>query len=678
MMGYKKHMEKGIRIVPSQTALAAIALEPTVLDQPTVVVTASKRRQNIEDAPTSVDVIPIRAIADRAVTTLDQVLQNTAGFGIIDGQIDLRGSTGFNWAAGSRVLVLIDGHPLINGDTGGINWDAIPVEEIDHVEVVKGAGSALYGSNAMAGMVNIITRDPSPIPETRFKLRWGFYDEPVYGSWRWTDRFLTTQIGGGRFDLKDALSYEGMDITHSRSFGKVGLLVTAGRNRSSGFQENGFESRWNAMAKTKIRLSPNKNIVVTANWARNNHGDFLQWISQDHPMEVPDNELGNRILNEKGNLHATFQHAVNGRFGYTIKANAYRSRWEDFFTDNRDYAVSDRIGSEAQFDFLIGAQALTAGTEITTNRTQSLMYGNRAMWDAALYVEDAWKPTPLWTVTAGARYDFHRVEGVSNDNQISPRIGVVYQPWTGTNFRLSAGHGFRAPSIAEVFADISLSGFHVVPNLDLKEAERAWSAEAGIRQTFEIRREGEPVSFRSNPFAWAARNLDLSGVLDVTVFGSLYRNMIDVTLNPELMAFQFVNLGRAQNYGVEFRVQAATLGGHLSATAGYTWINPEDLDTGRTLTYRSRHRVVTGIELRFWKITAGFDYRYASRIEEVVGIYSSDQRVPMHVMDGRLVLGLERFQIGLEGKNLANYAYTLRQRLLEPIRSFTVTIRGRI
>jgi iron complex outermembrane receptor protein len=122
------------------------------------------------------------AIRMRSVTSLDQALENAAGFGVIDGQIDLRGSTGFNWAAGSRVLMMVDGHPLINGDTGGINWDVVPVEEVEKVEIVKGAGSALYGSNAMAGMVNVITRDPSSIPETRARLTWGFYDTPAYSN----------------------------------------------------------------------------------------------------------------------------------------------------------------------------------------------------------------------------------------------------------------------------------------------------------------------------------------------------------------------------------------------------------------------------------------------------------------------------------------------------------------
>ena len=679
MMGYKKQTKEVNNTIPGQVQDITFRLEPTVLQQETIVVTATKRKQHIEDAPTSVDVISSMEIRARSVTNLDEVLQNTAGFGVIDGQIDLRGSTGFNWAAGSRVLLMVDGHPLINGDTGGINWDAIPVEEVERVEIVKGAGSALYGSNAMAGMVNIITRDPSPHPETRFKLTWGFFDEPAYPEWRWTDRFLTYRLfNQKKFDLKNILSTDGIDLSHSRRIGKVGLLFNIGRKRSSGYQQNGDYSRWNILGKTKIRFSSTKNLMITTNWAYNDHGDFLQWVSQDRPMEVPAEELGNRVHYAKSNIHATFQHAVNDRFAYTVKANVYRCDWENFFHDNEDYAVTDRIGLEGQGDYLLGKHSITFGSEVTAHHANSLIYGTHDTRDYAFYIEDELKFSPLWTLNLGTRYDYHRIVNISSDQQISPRMGLVYRPWEGTSFRLSAGHGFRAPSIAEVFANITVSGFRVIPNLDLKKAERAWSFELGIRQAlgFQLTSDTQGSIFWGNPIRWMIDNFNPSFILDMSFFWSQYKNMIDVDINPEELAFQFVNLGRARNRGLEIRLMGNMFRQHLSTTVGYTLIDPRDLDLDKTLNYRSRHRFNAGFELRFWRIAVGLDYRYASRMEEVVDIFSSDERVPMHVMDGRIIFNLNPIQISLEGKNLRNYHYTLRQRFLEPIRQYILTVRG--
>jgi len=679
MMGYKNQTQE-VNITASGTAQDIVfQLKSTVLQHETILVTATKRKQHIEDAPTSVDIVSSSAIRMRNAVTLDEVLRNTAGFSVIDGQIDLRGSTGFNWAAGSRVLLMVDGHPLINGDTGGISWDAIPIEEVERVEIVKGAGSALYGSNAMAGMVNIIIRDPSPIPETRFKLSWGIYDEPAYPNWRWTDRFLTYRLfDQKKFDLDDVLSTKGIDLSHSRQIGNVGLLFTVGRKLSTGFQQNGDYSRWNAMGKAKIRFSPIKTLSITGNWAYDDHGDLLQWLSQDSPMEVPEEELGNRVRNEKGNVHITYQHVVSGKFAYTLKSNVFRNHWKNFFYDNEDYARTDRIAFEAQGDYVVGNHAFTFGSEVTKHHTNSLIYGIHDTWDYAVYLEDELKFSPLWTLNLGSRFDHHRVQGISADQQISPRMGLVFHPWGGTSIRLSAGHGFRAPSIAEVFASITVSGFRVVPNLDLKEAERAWSLELGMRQAFAFQfASGAPsTNFRRNPIGWLVNNFNPNFILDLAFFWSRYKNMIDVNINPELLAFQFINLGRARNQGLELRLMGSLFDQHLSTTVGYTLIDPLDLDLNRTLNYRSKHRLNAGIQLNFWRLTFGWDYRYASRMEEVVEIYGSDERVPMHVMDGRIIFDLNPIQISLEGKNLRNYHYTLRQRMLEPVRQFVATLRG--
>ncbi len=686
MMGYKKQDQKGVRILPGQITNIIFHLQPTILLQPALIVTATKQRQAIEDAPISVDVLGIREIQNRSIVGLDEALQNIAGFGLIKGQIDLRGSTGFNWSAGSRVLLMIDGHPLINGDTGGINWDVIPVEEVERVEVVKGAGSALYGSNAMAGMVNIITRDPTPYPETRFKLSYGLYDEPAYPEWQWTNRFaLENLLSLSSFNLKHALSYEEINLSHSRRLGEIGLLFSVGRKRSSGYYQNGNFSRWNVMLKTKVPLATNKNVTLTGNWTLNKRGDFIQWISKDRPFELAEEAWGDWVRSEKASLHFTFQHGVNQKLAYTLKANGYYYYWHNYLHDNRDYAKNDRIGAEAQVDYLLERQSLTFGMELTTNRTRSIFYGgNHTLWDFALYAEDAFEFSPLWTLTLGARYDYHQNVGISHDQQTSPRMGLVFRPWQGNAVRFSSGYGFRAPSIAEVFANTTVSGLRIVPNFELKEAERAWSFEVGMRQVlaFDPKQNSSTTSFLNNPMIWAVENFSPNWVLDIALFTSHYKNMIDVALRPEVTVaeVQFVNMGKSRIRGAEIRIEGSLFNGYPLVRLGYTFIDPLNLDTGRTLNYRSKHRLNMGLEIKIWRITVGWDYRYASRTDEIVNLLGSgfEERVPMHVMDGRVIFNLSAIQISIEAKNFRNYHYTLRQRFVEPIRHFVVTVKGKL
>jgi outer membrane cobalamin receptor len=644
MMGYQK-ASRPVVVTAGRVFESLFQLEPTVLKQRKLVVTATRRKQYIEDAPTSVEVVNDHAIRTRGASELDEILENTTGFSIIDGQVDIRGSTGFNWTAGSRVLVMVDGTPFINGDSQGISWDAIPVELVDHVEIVKGAGSALYGSNAMAGVINIITKEPSPAPKTFFKLNWGFYDKPAYSEWIWTDRFFSDRFRpfDGKIFPKNTLSYEGLDISHSRLIGPVGMLITLGRQRNAGYTQNGDFSRWNSMAKLNFRISPQMVLTTMGVWGRLSHGDIIQWKSQAEAMEVPREELGNRILNEKGHVQANLNHVISSRFAYTLKTNFYRSHWQDYFYDNEDYSITDRYGIELQGDYFRGIQALTFGGEFIAYHADASIY----VRDFAFYLEDELHFTNLLTVILGARYDHHTVVNTSSDQQFSPRLGMVIKPLEYTSIRLSGGYGFRAPSIAEVFANTSVSGFRVVPNPGLKDADRAWNAELGIHQ-----------------------------LLGLSPAYSRYKNMIDVDINPEVMAFQFVTAGNARIQGFEMSLQTSFFNGMFQTHLGYTLLDPRDLETDKLLKYRSRHRLLLGAQLRLWRFMLGWDYRFASEIEEVVNVFYGDERVPMHVMDGRLIFDAGPVQINFEVRNFRNYHYTLRQRFLEPVRSYTLTLRG--
>jgi outer membrane receptor protein involved in Fe transport len=665
LMGYEKRTAAGLEVAAGAATQVTLRLKQTLIRRPAEVVTASKRKQAIEDAPVTVDVVSDSEIRARNAITLDKVLENTAGMGVTDGQIDLRGSTGFNYAAGSRVLLMVDGHPLINGDTGGINWDAIPIEEVERVEVVKGAGSALYGSNALAGMVNVITRDPSARPETRVRMTAGFHDAPAYDAWRWTDRFLTYRLFQRKeLDFVNPLGFGGLDLSHSRTVGNVGLSVTAGRKGGTGFSQNGWYSRWNAGAKVKARTSERGTLNLSAGFTDNDHGEVTQWLSQSRPLEVPPSEYGNSIRYKKTNATATYRYILNESLAYTLKANWYRTHWKNDYQDNQDEARTDKTGAEAQFDALWGRHAATFGVEAAHNRAESDIYGNPETLDLAVYGEDGLRFAERMTLTAGLRYDFHRVRGVYSDGQISPRFGLVFRPGEGSSLRASVGRGFRAPSIAEMFADITVSGFHVSPNIDLRKAERAWSAEIGAGQALDLGR-AFPALDGPHPVL----------LLDAAVFRSDYRDMIEVGMKPASQDIQFLNIGSAVTQGFELRARTTLWNGRLSGQAGYTFVDSRDLETDRPLRYRSKHRLNAGAEWKAGRLTFGLDARFASRIEETL-LYNADERVSVRVLDGRVLLDLGRTDLALECTNMGNYMYTLRERMLEPIRAVSLTLRS--
>ena len=137
-----------------------VSLKEKAFESEEVVVTASRRPQSLEEVPVSIGIMDGRDVERRTITSLDQALRYIPGVNMTESQVNVRGSSGYSRAFGTRVLLLVDGIPLLTGDSKEIKFDAIPMFAIDRIEVVKGAGSALYGSSALGGVINVITKTP--------------------------------------------------------------------------------------------------------------------------------------------------------------------------------------------------------------------------------------------------------------------------------------------------------------------------------------------------------------------------------------------------------------------------------------------------------------------------------------------------------------------------------------
>ena len=297
----------------------------------------------------------------------------------------------------------------------------------------------------------------------------------------------------------------------------------------------------------------------------NDHGNFFKWLGPDRPLNVLPEELRDWVRSEKTYFRTTFQHSVNKRFAYNLKSNYYRYYWKNYFNENQDYATTDRIGFEAQGHYLVDIHSFTFGNEIIFNTTESIIFKNRSTLDFAFYCEDEINLSEIWIFNLGARFDYHYVKELGSDQQLSPRMGMVFRPGENTSLRLSGGFGFRAPSIAEVFPDISLYGYKVAPNLNLKKAERAFICESGISHTI-IPNNTQMISypfFFKNPIKWIAHNLNPSLTMDIAFFASWYKDMIDVPIENREYA-QFKYIGNARILGIETRISSSLFYGHLT------------------------------------------------------------------------------------------------------------------
>ncbi|MCJ7801313.1 MAG: TonB-dependent receptor, partial [Candidatus Marinimicrobia bacterium] len=257
MIGYKKRTIANLEIFNGISTRIDIELEQDVLASPSIIVTATRKEQDVMESPLSVSVIGPRQIAEKNAVSLAEVLTYQPGVNTVKGQLNIRGASGYTLGAGSRSLLLIDGIPLLGSAAGNISWTVIPTSEIERVEIVKSGGSAMYGSSAMGGVLNIITRNAPIEPETRIRIKAGAYSQPQYEQWKWRDN-------PGIFNT--------LEISHSRQIGKHGMWFRLQRDNTDGYTQLGWNKSYSLTSKVKLNFGSRFSGSVYGNYYTSKNG----------------------------------------------------------------------------------------------------------------------------------------------------------------------------------------------------------------------------------------------------------------------------------------------------------------------------------------------------------------------------------------------------------------------
>ncbi|NOZ34077.1 MAG: TonB-dependent receptor plug domain-containing protein [Chlorobi bacterium] len=177
LFGYQT-LNKSVIVLSNIRNKLSVGLKPFINQLNEVVISADKTGQRVSELSVSMSVIKPYEITKNHIVNAEEIIKQTQGIEIIDGQASIRGGSGFSYGAGSRVMVLIDGLPVISADAGNIRWQFLPIENLAQIEIIKGASSVLYGSSAINGIINFITAEADTIPQIKFSLTSGIYDKP--------------------------------------------------------------------------------------------------------------------------------------------------------------------------------------------------------------------------------------------------------------------------------------------------------------------------------------------------------------------------------------------------------------------------------------------------------------------------------------------------------------------
>lgn len=525
-----------------------------------VVTSAAKRPSTAALSPATVYVVTSDDILDSGAQTLWDALRTVPGVDVMSertsqGDVSIRG---LNQSLNNRTLVLLDGKTVLNGFYDFTDWETIPVtlEEVDRIEVVEGPTSALYGGNAVSGVINIITKTPE-------QLKGGVVS--------YTGGERNTQMGTALIgDKKGAQAYK-LDL----GWRSTDMFRDASRQASGVGKAHGLWS---------VDLPDGAKWSVSGGVAKHDVN------INDGPLTFDDGETGFLRTDLK-------RRGTSARFFW----NWGQTRFRDFPIipihlkyDTYDADVEQAL--DLPFD-----NGLTVGASYRRNEASSdiLAPGVRSQDLWAVYFEDEWRPLDQWTLVLSGRGDHHPLTGW----ELSPRGSLIYAPVPEQTLRFTASSAFRNPTLYEDYVTLiedipvnspPFTAVHVdIPSNPGLRPERIQFFEAAYRGSF------ERVKVSATGFQY--RLTDIVTALPVVV---------NLTPPVATETTALTNRGETKALGGELAVEAP-VGRGLSAFANYSYVSLVDQLALQTTAHSApRHKVNMGAKYKRdgWTFAASGDW----------------------------------------------------------------------
>ncbi|MBC8172627.1 MAG: TonB-dependent receptor plug domain-containing protein, partial [Chitinophagales bacterium] len=271
-IGYQT-IKKEVIITETENYQLNISLLREIKELDIVVVSGSLYEKKLSEETVSIEVMTSSLIENTNAVSLADAITKIPGIYLLDEQANIRGGTGFTYGAGSRVMLVVDDQILLAADRGDAKWNFVPLENVEQIEVIKGASSVLYGSSALNGVIAVRTAWPTSIPKTTISVYQGIYDKPSFKPAAWWDfNPLTT----------------GINFSHRQKFEKFDLVLGSNVTREDSYLQGEHSYRGRINWKTRF-YNENKNITygINGNVMLNDEGYFFLWQNPDSGAYLP-------------------------------------------------------------------------------------------------------------------------------------------------------------------------------------------------------------------------------------------------------------------------------------------------------------------------------------------------------------------------------------------------------
>ncbi|MBO4655558.1 MAG: TonB-dependent receptor [Bacteroidales bacterium] len=653
-MGYAKEIRAVTFYAKKRNVTLDVKLyaEAKVLDEAQVV--TSKYEKEPEKSTSSIVVIDPKKSVTKNVTTADQLVNTAGGIAVVDNEPQIRGGSGFSSGMGSRVMIMLDDMPLLRPDAGRPMWNFIPMEDVEQVDIMKGAASVVFGSSALTGAINVLTAYPRSKPKTKVTAFAGIYSKPKderETSWnhrnpvKYGISFLHSRIIKKNFDL----------VVGGEFFNDEGYIgpeqKIADTRDSNGNTRGKYEKRGRVNFATRYRFEKVKGLSISVN------GNFM--YTQNAQSFFWNDGYENKYRSYKGSLSQfrDFTFYIDPTLKYVGPrgfVHSFKNRI--IFSDNAEISGAQSARSTMVYDEYqvnktikkIGMNIVAGVMNMYTTSYGACFNGVKgsnvpmrvSSDNISLYaqLEEKLLKNKNLTLQFGARWEFYKLFA----NEVAPsefehkpvfRAGINYQlNKSKTSFRASIGQGYRYPSIGEKYIAIAVGKYGFYPNPNL-ESENSWNAEIGIMQPFMA------GSFR--------------GMVDIAGYNQEFKNFIEFCVGQwgngsglmDKLGFMYLNTGPARISGLDVTFMGeGKIGKNVAynISLSYTYSHPVTKDrnhvyfvhpttgkeynftttasdtTRNVLKYRIEHMAKLDVEFSFFKTFAiGVSANYFSAMKNV-------------------------------------------------------------
>lgn len=543
-----------------------VVMEEDLMNLEAVVVTGTRTPRLLKDSPiltrviTSADIKRVDALDVGEL--LEAELPGIKFSYAMDQQVTLN-MQGFG---GNSVLFLVDGERIAGETLDNIDYSRLNLDNVERVEIIKGAASSLYGSNAVGGVVNIITSGATEPWSVNVNARYGAHNERRYGG--------SAGFVAGKFNSMTNVQYTAVDSYKMKNEGDY----------------NAFYGGFNYSVKERLQYEPVEGLKFTARAGYFFRERDMQADTKDRYRDFSGGLKGEWDINDENRVELSYSYDQYDKSDYLLFNDS----------DVRDYSnVQHVLRGIYTYSFFPGGHTLIVGGDYMRDYLMSYQFegnGHYIQHTADVFTQIECNLDDRWHLTGGLRFDYFSQKKLSH---FSPKLSLMYRIG-GWSFRGSYSGGFRAPTLKEMYMSFDMAGiFMIYGNPDLAPES------------------SENLSL-SAEYSWKYLNVSLSG------FYNWVDNRITTVWNDALGGMQYMNMSPLQVRGLDFSVSTRLPFG-LGARLSYTYTD-EAIRAGEPLLSQTRpHSATLKVEYgKSWK-NYGFNIALSGRVLSAVttDVYTS-------------------------------------------------------